>query len=91
MTQNEAAAANLQDLRSFDIVDVIVLTGSDFTLENEYFNPTFNPGTETIDFDAVITSPPAGSVATKIALILEDDFGHQYKFVVPQAFNMVLN
>jgi len=91
MTQNEAAAANLQDLRSFSIIDVIVLTGSNFTIENEYFTPIFNSFSETIDFTPVVTSPPAGSVATKIALILEDDFGHQYKFVVPQAFNMVLN
>lgn len=91
MTQNEADAANLQDMRSFTITGVKLLTGTTFTTVNEYFIPTFDPVTEKITFDAVITSPPASPVPTKLQLTLQDDFGHSYTFTVPASFNMVLN
>jgi len=91
MAQNEAAAGNLQDLRSFTITGVKLLTGSTFTIENEYFIPTFDPVAETISFSAVITSPPAGPVATKLQLTLTDDFNHAYVFTIDTTFNMVLN
>jgi hypothetical protein len=86
MTQETGA---LQDGRTFDVVGVKLLTGANYTIENEYFTPAIS-GT-TIDFTAIITSTPAGPVPTKIQLTLEDDFGHQYVFTVPKIFNMVLN
>jgi peptidoglycan hydrolase CwlO-like protein len=91
MTQNESAAGNLQDGRAFTITGVKVLTGATFTTVNEYFTPTFDAGTEIITLDAVITSPPAGPVPTKLQLKLTDDFGHSFTFTIDATFNMVLN
>lgn len=91
MTQNESALANLQDGRAFTITGVKVLTGATFTTVNEYFTPTFDPLTEIISLDAVITSPPAGPVPTKLQLKLTDDFGHSFTYTIDATFNMVLN
>jgi|GEM_PF-3088377 len=91
MTQNESAITNLQDGRAFTIAGVKVLTGATFTTVNEYFTPTFDPLTEIISLDAVITSPPAGPVPTKLQLKLTDDFGHSFTYTIDATFNMVLN
>lgn len=91
MTQNESAPANLQDGRAFTITGVKVLTGATFTTVNEYFTPTFDALTEIITLDAVITSPPAGPVPTKLQLKLTDDFGHSFTYTIDATFNMVLN
>jgi len=82
-------AATLQDGRTFTIVSVELLTGANFDVVNEYFTPTVAGGS--ITFTPVITSTPAGPVPTKLKITLNDDFNHDYEFVVPQTFNMTLN
>ncbi len=80
----------LQDGRDFTVTDVKVLTGAPaYDKVNEYFVPTLT-GTN-ISFDAVITSPPSAPVATKLQVTLEDNFGHEYTFVIPKEFNMAIN
>ena len=81
---------SLQDSRTFSIAAVELLTGANFDVVNEYFTPAVAGGN--ITFTPVITSTPAGPVPTKLRLTLtDDDFGHDYEFVVPQSFNMTLN
>jgi len=88
LTQN---TGGLQDGRIFTITGVKILTGASFTTVNEYFTPTFDDLTEIISLDAVITSPPAGPVPTKLQVKLTDDFGHSFTYTIDAAFNMVLN
>lgn len=86
LTNNPA----LQDGRTFTVTDVKILTGAPaYDKVNEYFIPTLS-GTN-ISFDAVITSPPSAPVATKLQVTLQDNFGHQYTFIIPKEFNMAIN
>ncbi|WP_294078981.1 collagen-like protein [Proteiniphilum sp. UBA5384] len=79
----------LQDGRTFTVEEVKVLTGDTFDKVNEYFVPTINGNA--FDFAPVITSPPAGPVATKLQVTLRDNFGHGYTFIIPKEFNMAIN
>lgn len=87
---NTLPPAVLQDGRDFDIIGMRVLTGANFTVANEYFIPSAGAA-GTVNFTAVITSVPAGPVPTKLEVTLQDNFGHQYTFVIPKVFDMTPN
>lgn len=84
------APFGLQDGRTYTITDINVLTGANFTVVNEYFEPVPGAGS-TINFNPVITSVPAANVPSKLEVTLTDSFGHAYTFVVPKVFDMTPN
>lgn len=90
-----AAPSFLQDNRTFEITKVELLTGTNFEISNEYYEPVLvgsGPHSYTaITFNAKNTSVPGAPVPTKFAITLKDDFGHSYRFVVPTAYNMKNN
>lgn len=94
MNQSAALAANLQDLRSFNVESITFLTGTNFDIENEYFVATGMPlvvGATAATYTAVATAVPAAPVPTRIKIVLKDNFGHSYEHVISTSISMALN